>query len=113
MGITRAPAPSVSGPVASGAVFGQRPGLSSSRPSGLNRRAGMGMKLSDIPSSSENKSSLGGIFGNDFEKWSQIVYCPINCKINVVIRKIHDFDLVGRRFYILREWISRADNRFR
>src|SRR5271165_1156973 len=72
----RSSAPSASGPVTSGAVFGQRPGVLSPRQSGLNRRAGMGMKLSGLPSSSENKSSLAGIFGNDFTKWSQIVYTP-------------------------------------
>lgn len=74
MGVPRASAPSplFSGPVTGGTVFGQRPGLQSPRPTGLNRRAGMGMKLSGM-STPENKSSLSGIFGNDFEKWSQIV----------------------------------------
>ena len=74
MSVPRASAPPISGPVTGGAVFNQRTALSTPRQSGLNRRAGMGMKLSDMPSSSsENKSSLGGIFGSDFEKWSQIV----------------------------------------
>jgi hypothetical protein len=74
MGVPRASAPSPvsSGPVTGGAIFSQRQGLVSPRQSGLNRRAGMGMKLSGI-STPENKSSLSGIFGNDFEKWSQIV----------------------------------------
>jgi hypothetical protein len=112
MGVPRASAPSVSGPVTGGAVFNQRPGLPSSRQSGLNRRAGMGMKLSDMPSSSsENKSSLAGIFGSGFEKWSQIVYSShphnlflkhVGLFITVVICKIHDFYLVGKQFYILK-----------
>lgn len=74
IGVPRASAcsPVSSGPVTGGAVFGQRPSLASPRSSGLNRRAGMGMKLSGI-SNPENKSSFGGIFGNDFEMWSQIV----------------------------------------
>lgn len=74
MGVPRgsAPSPVSSGPVTGGAIFGQRQGLASPRSSGLNRRAGMGMKLPGI-SNSENKSSFGGIFGNDFDTWSQIV----------------------------------------
>ena len=73
--MARASAPAISGPVTGGAVFGQRPGLNSPRQSGLNRRAGMGMKLSNVQgmSTAENKSSLGGVFGTDFQKWSQIV----------------------------------------
>lgn len=34
------------------------------------------MKLSNVSSSSDSKSSLGGVFGSDFQKWSQIVYVP-------------------------------------
>jgi hypothetical protein len=73
IGSSRASAPSVSGLVTGGPIFGSRSGHASPRQSGLNRRAGMGMKLSDI-GTPENKSSLGSIFGNDFDKWSQIVY---------------------------------------
>jgi len=39
----------------------------------------MGMKLSNvsgIQTPDQQKSSLGGIFGSDFQKWSQIVYLP-------------------------------------
>src|SRR5271155_1927222 len=68
---SRGSAPNMSGPVTG------RPGIPSPRPSGLNRRAGMGMKLSNvtgIQTPDQQKSSLGGIFGSDFQKWSQIVY---------------------------------------
>ena len=52
--------------------------MASPRPSGLNRRAGMGMKLSNAQlGANPEKSSLGGVFGSDFQKWSQIVYVPI------------------------------------
>src|SRR5271155_5393078 len=70
---SRGSAPNMSGPVTG------RPGIPSPRPSGLNRRAGMGMKLSNvsgIQTPEQQKSSLGGIFGSDFQKWSQIVYPP-------------------------------------
>ena len=71
---TSAPLSVSSGPITGGAVFGQpRSGLASPRPSVLNRRVGMGMKLSGI-STTENKSSLNGLFGNDFQKWSEIMY---------------------------------------
>jgi hypothetical protein len=49
--------------------------MASPRQSGLNRRAGMGMKLSGIAGAETKSSSIaGGIFGSDFEKWSQYVY---------------------------------------
>lgn len=72
IGGPRASSPAVSGPVTGGAIFSPRSGHTSPRQSGLNRRAGMGMKLSGI-GTPENKSSLGSIFGSNFEKWSQIV----------------------------------------
>jgi hypothetical protein len=51
--------------------------MASPRQSGLNRRAGMGMKLSGIAGAETKSSSIaGGIFGSDFEKWSQYVYNP-------------------------------------
>jgi len=71
MGLPRTTAPAA----VSGAVFGPRMGLASPRPSGLNRRAGLGMKLSNVTggTSDPRNASLGGVFGSDFQKWSQIV----------------------------------------
>jgi hypothetical protein len=86
MGTPRVSAPaSVSGPISGGAVFGSRPALPANRPSALNRRAGMGMKLSNVSGmgTPEKKSSLGGVFGSDFQKWSQIVYPPPSFQIDV------------------------------
>jgi hypothetical protein len=41
----------------------------------------MGMKLSNVSSNSDNKNSLGGVFGSDFQKWSQIVYSPLSLSL--------------------------------
>lgn len=71
IGGPRASAPATSGAVTGGALFGQRP-VPSPRQSGLNRRAGMGMKLSGM-ATPDQKASISGVFGSDFNKWSEIV----------------------------------------
>src|SRR5579871_3927999 len=111
-GITpRASAPAVSGPVTGGALFSQRVPMGPPRQSGLNRRAGAGMKLSGM-ATPDHKSPLAGVFGSDFNKWSEIVYLLLSSRVDVAILRIPDFSSVARLSYILRESTFRLVSRF-
>ena len=97
-------------------MFGSRPALPSPRQTGLNRRAGMGMKLDKLPNSKDK--ALSGVFGTDFQKWAEIVYLsnsPPSCRYSnvLVTRKIHCYDSVGKLFYIRREWTFPLERAFR